>query len=617
MEQKKRLKKSRYITGFDGIRTLAVVGVILYHLMPHKLKGGYLGVPIFFAVSGYLITDLLRQEWEQNGTINIKDFYVRRMKRLYPGLIGVLVSSTIYMTLFQRDALNNLRGEFFSSITYVNNWWQIHHGFSYFDNFGTTSPFTHIWSLAVEAQNYLVWPLLFLLMMRFAKKQKQFLYVMLGGVVVSAALMMILYEPGGDPTRVYYGTDTRIFTIWMGSALALVWPSTRLKKEIPQQAKNILNGVGAFTFLMLVLSFFIMDDQLTFVYYGGMFLISLLSTIFIAIVAHPGAIWNRLLTNPVFSYLGTRSYSIYLYQFPIMAFYEAKVKNIAENVWLHVVIELTLILVASELSYRLLETPLRKFDYAQTWPTLKRLFGRPFLDKKRPWIIPSVLLTLVFLTGMVIAPKNHIDAQQQKFQDEIAANRKVAEKTKASKEKTTDSEELTRQATVAETYDLSEKQVQEASELEVTMFGDSVMLGATSSLTEVFSQAVVDAEINRQVYTSNELIQNLADEDKLYDPVVIGLGTNGDFSTSQFAELMDTLGKRQVYWINMRSPSTRWQETVNATLAALEDDYDNLTIIDWYDYSAGQTDWFYDDGTHLTETGQIAYTKLIADTLLD
>ncbi|EQC81686.1 Acyltransferase [Enterococcus sp. HSIEG1] len=227
----KRLKTSRYITGFDGIRTLAVIGVILYHLLPTQMRGGYLGVPVFFVVSGYLITDLLRQEWDQNGRIAVKDFYVRRMKRLYPGMVVMLLLSAAYITLFQRNLLNNLRGVVVSSLLYVNNWWQINHGLSYFDRFGNESPFTHLWSLAVEGQNYLIWPLLFILLMKLVKNRGTIFKIVIGCSLLSALLLAIWYSPGADPTRVYYGTDTRLFSIWMGSALAFIWPSTHLKKK--------------------------------------------------------------------------------------------------------------------------------------------------------------------------------------------------------------------------------------------------------------------------------------------------------------------------------------------------------------------------------------------------
>lgn len=231
----KRLSTSRYITGFDGIRTLAVIGVILYHLLPTHMRGGYLGVPVFFVVSGYLITDLLRQEWDQNGKIKVKDFYIRRMKRLYPGMVVMLLISAAYITLFQRNLLNNLRGVFVSSPLYYNNWWQINHGLSYFDRFGNESPFTHLWSLAVEGQNYLIWPLVFILLMKIGKQRHRAFKFTAAVTILSAILLAVLYTPGADPTRVYYGTDTRLFSIWMGSALAFIWPSTHLKKEIPQK----------------------------------------------------------------------------------------------------------------------------------------------------------------------------------------------------------------------------------------------------------------------------------------------------------------------------------------------------------------------------------------------
>ncbi len=192
----KRLSTSRYITGFDGIRTLAVIGVILYHLLPTQMRGGYLGVPVFFVVSGYLITDLLRQEWDQNGKIKVIDFYVRRMKRLYPGMVVMLGLAAAYITLFQRNLLNNLRGVVVSSLLYYNNWWQINHGLSYFDRFGNESPFTHLWSLAVEGQNYLIWPLVFILLMKIGKKRSRVFNVVAGITVYS--VRSVVYAGGGS-----------------------------------------------------------------------------------------------------------------------------------------------------------------------------------------------------------------------------------------------------------------------------------------------------------------------------------------------------------------------------------------------------------------------------------
>ncbi len=158
--------KRRYITGLDGVRTLAVIGIIMYHLLPNRMRGGYLGVPVFFAISGYLITDHLRQEWVAKGKIALGDFYRRRLKRLYPQLLVFLIVTSAYITLFQQNLLNNLKGIVLSILLYFNNWWQIGQGMSYFERFTNASPFTHVWYLSVEAQNYLIWPLLFVFLIR-------------------------------------------------------------------------------------------------------------------------------------------------------------------------------------------------------------------------------------------------------------------------------------------------------------------------------------------------------------------------------------------------------------------------------------------------------------------
>ena len=619
----KRLKTSRYITGFDGIRTLAVIGVILYHLLPTQMRGGYLGVPVFFVVSGYLITDLLRQEWDQNGRIAVKDFYVRRMKRLYPGMVVMLLLSAAYITLFQRNLLNNLRGVVVSSLLYVNNWWQINHGLSYFDRFGNESPFTHLWSLAVEGQNYLIWPLLFILLMKLVKNRGTIFKIVIGCSLLSALLLAIWYSPGADPTRVYYGTDTRLFSIWMGSALAFIWPSTHLKKEIPKKAKRVLNLAGGLSFIGLVITFFVLDDHLSFVYYGGMLLVSLLCTILVSVTAHPGASLNRWLTNPLFSYIGKRSYGIYLYQFPVMIFYEAKIGNVGENVLLHTLIEIVLILLISELSYRFIENPLRKFHYKDTFRTVRNWFSKPVISRQKPWLLPGLLVSLVALYGIATAPVNYVDAQQQQLKENIAANKKAAEQTQknangSDTESTGDNSSKATEAeqSVMEKYGLTEAQVKKAEELEITAFGDSVMLDATADLQEIFPKAVVDGDVGRQLYESPELIKALKEKDLLRDTVLIGLGTNGSFTETQFDNLMKEIGDRKVYWINVRVPTQRWQNEVNSMLEKMAAKYDNMTLIDWYDLSNEHEEWFYEDRVHPNPDGMLQYCTLVSQAIL-
>lgn len=606
--------KHRYITGFDGIRTIAVIGVIFYHLFPNIVKGGYLGVPVFFVISGYLIVDLLRQEWDVTHKIDLKSFYFRRMKRLYPALIGVLVLSASYITLFQRNLLNNLRGVVVSSLLYFNNYWQIENQLSYFDRFHNPNPFTHLWSLSVEGQNYLILPLIFLLFYQVIRKKRNLATFFLLGSILSAIWMAICFKPGIDPTAVYDSTFTRLSSIWLGASLAIVWPSNRLKTQISVQAKKTLDIAGVVALLGIIISFLTLSAQSSFLYYGGMYLVSILSAVLVAATAHPGADFNRFLTNPVFDYIGKRSYGIYLYQFPVMIFYESIVKNINHYLWLHTIAEVVLILAVSELSYRLIEVPCRRYDYSQLKTQVTEWFRLPAISKEKIMSIPVIFVCCVALFGIFTAPANQKDATQKAFEATIAKNKKAADATKTT-QSTTEVIHTTNE--IANKYQLTDKQLLKAQQMNLTMVGDSVMLGAVEEVKEIFPNVVVDADIGRQLYNGEQIIQTLLDKKLLANTVVIGLGTNGVYTEENFHKMMTVIGKkRKVYLLNAYVPTQRWQGDINRFLSKMADEYKNITLIDWYDLGKEHEDWFEEDHVHLKQEGQIGYTALIAQTIL-
>lgn len=606
--------KHRYITGFDGIRTIAVIGVIFYHLFPNIVKGGYLGVPVFFVISGYLIVDLLRQEWDVTHKIDLKSFYFRRMKRLYPALIGVLVLSASYITLFQRNLLNNLRGVVVSSLLYFNNYWQIENQLSYFDRFHNPNPFTHLWSLSVEGQNYLILPLIFLLFYQVIRKKRNLATFFLLGSILSAIWMAICFKPGIDPTAVYDSTFTRLSSIWLGASLAIVWPSNRLKTQISVQAKKTLDIAGVIALLGIIISFLTLSAQSSFLYYGGMYLVSILSAVLVAATAHPGADFNRFLTNPVFDYIGKRSYGIYLYQFPVMIFYESVVKNINHYLWLHTIVEVALILAVSELSYRLIEVPCRRYDYSQLKTQVTEWFRLPAVSKEKIMSIPIIFVCCVALFGIFTAPANQKDDSQKTFEATIAKNKKAADATKTT-QSTTEVIHTTNE--IANKYQLTDKQLLKAQQMNLTMVGDSVMLGAVEEIKEIFPNVVVDADIGRQLYNGEQIIQALLDKKLLANTVVIGLGTNGVYTEENFHKMMTVIGKkRKVYLLNAYVPTQRWQGDINRFLSKMADEYKNITLIDWYDLGKEHEDWFEEDHVHLKQEGQIGYTALIAQTIL-
>lgn len=617
----KRLKKSRYISGFDGIRTLAVIGVILYHLAPYQFQGGFLGVPIFFVVSGYLITDLLFQEWQQNKRIDVIGFYIRRVKRLYPALVTLVLATTAYITLFARDLLANIRAVIMTNLLYVYNWYQVAHHESYFDKFGTQSPFTHLWSLSIEGQFYLFWPLIIIILLKFVKKKQPIFDTMIILAFISALLMAILYRTGQDPSRVYYGTDTRMFSILLGAALAVVWPSTALRKDLPTNLRLLLDVIGGGALMLLCLMFMQMTGESALVYRGGMFFFSVLSMILVAVVAHPGADMNRLLTNRLFTWIGKRSYGIYLYQYPVLVFFESKI-NVADHSFLYALIEVALILVLSDLSYRFLELPLQHFDYSKTWSTLKEFCRRDSSYGNKRWymLIPGLIVLLAVVgatTGTTSGSEAKKDTALEKTIKEN--NKKVAKQNKNIAAKTSSSEHSSSSAdtNTAKQFDLTENEIAKAKQLQITAVGDSVLADASTTLQEIFPNMYIDAKVGRQVREAIPVLQSLAQSGKLANTVLLSEGTNGPYSEQELDQIMAIVGKeRKLYWINVHVPTRRWQDQVNNDLKVAAKKYPNLKVIDWYTYSKDHPEWFYDDNVHPNSEGLKYYGPYVARQIL-
>ncbi|GAF39100.1 acyltransferase [Agrilactobacillus composti DSM 18527 = JCM 14202] len=651
MDKNQPTQQRRYITGFDGLRALGVLGVILYHMNPNVFKGGYLGVPIFFIISGYLITDQLVRQYQTKGSFNFKVFFTKRLKRIYPALCAVLFATSAYIVLFQRSLLENLHKIVLTNLLNVYNWWQIVNGQSYFERFANSeSPFTHLWTLSIEGQFYIVWPVLMVIMLKLLKKRSHIFNITMILAIASAVLMAVLYQPHVDPSRIYYGTDTRMFSILFGCALAILWPSSRLKKGIETRDRVLLDAIGIVCFVGMAFLFLNLTDQGAALYRGGMFVFSLLATILIAVIAHPGADWNQVLTNKLFTWIGARSYGIYLYQFPVMLFFEARMTNIADHQVTYHIIEAILILVISELSFRYIEQPIAHFDFKQTGQFLKQLvtFNN---SQKRATKVVSFLAVLIFAIGMTgvvqattVKPgKANDSALAQKIKKNKATNAKrnaalisEAKKANAEKKKAAKDASYSKSVSVAseqslekqakkhpvnqdlEKYGLTQVQLQRAQTLQVTAFGDSVMLDGQNMLQQIFPKMVMEADVGKQLVAVPAEAKALADKGALADNILVGLGTNGPFTLDQMDALMSVFGpQRTVYWINVRVPTREWQNDVNATLQQAKKRYKNLVVIDWFGYANSHDDWFYDDRVHPNTTGGPYYAAFIAKHLLE
>jgi peptidoglycan/LPS O-acetylase OafA/YrhL len=225
-----------YLPGLDGMRALAVIAVLLYHAGLPWIPGGFLGVEVFFVLSGYLITSLLLAEWRAKGSVELKLFWLRRARRLLPALYLLVVVTLSYAVLFLPEEVAGLRSDALAAFGYATNWYLIFGHESYFEAVGRPSLLNHLWSLAVEEQFYLVWPVLFWVGISFGAarwRHRRVFVGALGGAALSVLLLAILYVPGADPSRLYYGTDTRAAGLLIGAALALVWTPGATRRSYP------------------------------------------------------------------------------------------------------------------------------------------------------------------------------------------------------------------------------------------------------------------------------------------------------------------------------------------------------------------------------------------------
>ncbi|HAZ39025.1 MAG TPA: acyltransferase, partial [Exiguobacterium sp.] len=359
-----------YMPGLDGLRAFAVLSVILYHLSVSFFSGGFLGVDLFFVLSGYLITGLLLREWQTTGRLDLKRFWIHRFRRLFPALFVMLLLVLGYVTVFERDLLHTVRQDSAFALIYGTNWWYIFHDVSYFESFGKPSPIQNLWSLAIEEQFYLLFPILLWLGMKNRR-----LFLQLIGVAIGASVlaMAIQFTPGEDPSRVYYGTDTRLFALLIGSLLAFAWQPTRFKIDIPKRGVRLLNQTGAVTLPLLLLLMVVTSEFGSFLYRGGFFIVSLLAALLIATIAHPASIWSRWFARPSLIAIGKRSYGLYLWHFPVITLL-TPVEQIGTFSVLRTILIIVILVALTEASYRFIVRPIRQLGLSGY---LKRLSLHP------------------------------------------------------------------------------------------------------------------------------------------------------------------------------------------------------------------------------------------------
>ncbi|WP_176786636.1 acyltransferase [Thermoactinomyces sp. DSM 45892] len=356
--------RNRYVPGLDGLRAFAVLAVVMYHLkLNHFAPGGLIGVGIFFVLSGYLITDILLTQWRNHGKMNLHDFWIKRARRLLPGLLFLLIVVVIGITISNPSRLVNLWGDLLASLLYITNWWFIVSDASYFSHFSTPSPLLHLWSLAVEEQFYLIWPFLLALGLGVIRKRKWMVMFILLGAFISALAMALLYQPGLlDQSRIYYGTDTRAFALLMGAALAFYCPLQTIPEKIAtfRRVRVIVTLLGVAGFITLLWMILFTNEVDPFLYKGGMVLQCLATVALMMAIVYPSAKWfHRIWEWAPLRWLGIRSYGIYLWHFPILALPLPTILGGEEFAIVRAVIQVSIIIIIATFSWEFIEKPIR------------------------------------------------------------------------------------------------------------------------------------------------------------------------------------------------------------------------------------------------------------------
>jgi peptidoglycan/LPS O-acetylase OafA/YrhL len=605
--------KNRYITGLDGLRSIAVLAVIAYHLNFDWAAGGLLGVTVFFVLSGYLITDLLISEFVTNDRINFKNFWIRRARRLLPAMFTMLLVVITWVTIFEQPMLDRLEEDTVAAILYVSNWWYIFQDLSYFESFGPPSLLTHFWSLAVEEQFYILWPLLIVLVLKLKVKEGSLFSIILLGAIASAAAMTMLYEPGTDPSRVYYGTDTRVFSLLLGASLAVVWPSRKLSTSLPSEIRWKLDFVGLFALAFIFYMFWSTDQYQDFLYQGGMVAMSVASMLVVAVIVHPSSKLNTVLSFKPLRWIGVRSYGIYLWHFPVIVLTSPQWGADAPSL-VRTLLQLFLILTCASLSWTFIENPIRKGALTRfcrvvkcgEWRREKSFIGR-FVTTASILCIFLAISTIGFITtSIALSKENVINAIQEKVGKEEPPTENLTKESKTKLELSTKEEEKTKEEIppIESPPALGKRSV--------TVIGDSVMIDVIPHLEEAFNNKVdVDAKIGRQFREAEEIVQKKKSSGNLGEIVIIELGANGPLSDKKMTALIEQIGTdRDIYMITTRVPKP-WQQEVNETIKSVAGNYKNIKVVDWFSFSESHLEYIGNDGVHLTLSGAEAYAEYL------
>jgi peptidoglycan/LPS O-acetylase OafA/YrhL len=657
----------RYIPGLDGLRAIAVLAVIAYHVNIGWAQGGLLGVGVFFTLSGYLITDLLLQRWGSSNGLGLSDFWMRRARRLLPALVVMLAVVIGWVALFHHSQLPGLRGNVVAASLYMSNWWLIFQHVSYFAQFGPPSPLGHLWSLAVEEQFYLLWPFILWLGLRAlpdrhrgSGRRPGLAVATLVLAAGSAVAMALLYHPGFNPNRVYDGTDTRAFGLLIGAALAAVWPSRQRRPGRNPNVARALDVVGLVGLVGIGYLVWRTNQYSAFLYQGGMVLLSVATSLVVLAVVYPGSWLGRVLGIRPLRWVGVRSYGIYLWHFPIIVLTAGVLRGRFDLPRAGLQVLATVALAA--LSWRFIEEPILRGGRRPTFSPARWYRG---VVARWTWVTSTAALafltaTVLILGGVVSTTSNPSFASggtavRAGLPTTIGATVTVDPPATASTARSLHTgyppvDPADPAPTDPSTSELAPGSATTSSCRSVVHIGDSTSESLISSdylpdpsqrLGAQYARVGVTTQY-LEIDGGTSIVETILGEPNAYNLAktlvahgyqgcwVLALGTNDTADVyvgsnvslvARVQRMMSVIGNQPVMWVNVRSlvatgpyseaDMQRWDQALVQSCSA----YPNMRVYDWA--SAVSPAWFISDGIHYSTPGSAARARLIASALAE
>jgi peptidoglycan/LPS O-acetylase OafA/YrhL len=625
----------------DGIRAVAVLAVLLYHFGVGDMRGGFLGVDVFFVLSGYLITGQLVTRWVIGGQVSLGAFWTARARRLLPALGAMLAGTATAVIVFDRSQLGLFRGDVTAAATYSSNWWYIFHERSYFAAAGRPPVLQHLWSLAVEEQFYLVWPLIVLTVLVLCKAAETrlraltviALLIALGSSVLMGLGSALSHAPqAGDPSRWYFGSDSHVMGLLIGAGLALVrrgdgLGASRVSPKVPARSRDTIAGFGALTLLLVMLSR--ADEFSVWLYRWGFVAGSLLTVVVIAVATRPGPL-ATVLDRPILRGLGRRSYALYLWHWPVACFTRPGPDLPVSNGGA-LALRLGLTFLLAEVSYQWIEQPVRRHGWRRVW---RLVAGSRVGSFRAPTIIAvfaSALVAGLILPATAAPARPHYSSggtvyvsepgrpgsAHVRVPDESGPTRAVTRHPGA---RTTTPAHIpvpphrTRaSATPPQHPRPAPGRAADLRHYDLVVYGDSVPLGAIPDLAATFRTVTNNAAVGAQAWTLLPELTADAKSTRLDgDVVLIHTGDNGVISRTQLASALGALSRAARVVLAVPYVPRSWQDDNRATVDSLAGHYRNLVLMDWDSAVHEHAGFLWSDGVHLTSTGEHAYATLVA-----